>query len=36
MFLAVPLTMVLLIVLDNIPSTRSIARLVLGEPETGA
>jgi AI-2 transport protein TqsA len=36
MFLAVPLTMVVLIVLDNIPSTRSIARLVLGEPETGA
>jgi AI-2 transport protein TqsA len=31
MFLAVPLTMCVLIVLDNIPSTRSIARLVLGE-----
>jgi AI-2 transport protein TqsA len=31
MFLAVPLTMVILIVLDNIPSTRSIARLFLSE-----
>ena len=29
MFLAVPLTMVVLIVLDNIPSTRSFARLLL-------